>query len=479
MAFQDQKTLEEQSAYELMPFAFESLPDGDFFLSGFAGDYAFLGKDDFRAFVLNGLIPKSKAFIELESKKLITTGSRAARIMTASGLLSRKAFTFSGPRLHIVVMTRGCNCHCDYCHASSYPPGEQAPQMTMSVAAATARTIMSSPSREITVEFQGGEPVLAWETIRFMVEYIRLLNVKAGKAICFVLCTNLLYLDQKMIDYIAKRGIEVSTSLDGPADLHDLHRHLPKGSAHDLFMKNLRLLELKTGKKSSPLLTVTRDNLGELRKVIDHYRECERNGIFIRSLNPFGRAALDKELGYTAEEFTEAYIDAVEYILEINRNGKDFREFLIVLLLRRIYTPFDDGFVDLKFPAGAGLSVQVYDVNGDVYPSDEARMMAASGDTGLKMGNVQSMSGEAIRASPIAKKILASSIPSLLPGCTSCPYAAYCGVDPIKAYSETGDFAQFAETGECRKNRTILRWLFNKIRNADEQLERILLGWTA
>ncbi len=462
-----------------MPFTFELLPGGDYFLSGLAGDFAFISSNDFNALVSDRLMPENRAFIELESKKIITTGSKAARMMTASGLLSRKAFTFSGPRLHIVVMTRGCNCQCDYCHASSYAPGEKAPQMTMEVAAATARTIMSSPSREITVEFQGGEPVLAWDTIRFMVDYIRLLNVKAGKSISFVLCTNLLFLDNEMITYIAKRGIEVSTSLDGPADLHNLHRHMPDGNAHDLFMNNLRILESKTGKKSSPLLTVTRDNLRELRKVVDHYLECERNGIFIRPLNPFGRAALNSTLGYTVEEFTDAYIDALEYILEINQNGREFREFLIALFLKRIYLPFDDGFVDLKFPAGAGLSVLVYDVNGDVYPSDEARMMAVTGDTRLVMGNVQLMSGEAIRNSPVAKSILISSIPSLLPGCTSCPYSPYCGVDPIKAYSETGDFAQFAETGECRKNRAILRWLFNKLRNADDQLEHILMGWTS
>ena len=479
MTIQDYATSDNSSLYKLMPFAFESLPDGDFFLSGLAGDHAFLNKKDFNDLVSYGLTPDRKAFIELESKKLITTGSKAARMMTASGLLSRKAFTFSGPRLHIVVITRGCNCHCDYCHASSFSPGEVAPQMTIEVAAATARTIMSSPSREITVEFQGGEPSLAWETIRFMVDYIRLLNVKAGKSISFVLCTNLLFLNQGMIKYIAKRGIEISTSLDGPADLHDLHRHIPSGSAHDLFMENLKLLESKTSKKASLLLTVTCGNLRELRRVIDHYIECDRYGIFIRALNPFGRAVLDKNLGYTVEEFTDAYIDALEYILGINRSGREFREFMITLFLKRIYSSFDDGFVDLKFPAGAGLSVLLYDFNGDVYPSDEARMMAAVGDTRLKIGNVQLMSGEEIRSSPIIKQILATSIPSLIPGCTSCPYAPYCGVDPIKIYSETGEFTQFAETGECQKNRTILRWLFNKIRNADDQLKHILLGWTA
>jgi len=470
---------QKQSAYTLMPFCFEALSSGDYFLSALGGDFAFLSKNDFHALVSDSLVIGSKAFIELEAKKLITRGKAAARMMTASALLSRKMFTFSGPRLHIVVMTRGCNSHCDYCHASSYSPGEKAPQMTIDIAKSVAKAIMSSPSREITVEFQGGEPVLAWDTVRFMIEYMRMLNIKAAKQISFVLCTNLLMINQEMVEYISKRGIEVSTSLDGPADLHDRHRHFPLASAHELFIKNLQFLESETSKKASPLLTVTRTNLFQLRRVIDHYIELGRNGIFIRPLNLFGRAALDNTLGYSAEEFIEAYIDALEYILEINKRGIEFREFMAALLLRRILTPFDDGFVDLKFPAGAGLSVLVYDVNGDVYPSDEARMMAASGDTRLKMGNVQQMSLKDIRNSEIARSIFKSSIPWLIPGCSSCPYSPYCGVDPIRVYSEIGDFMPFSESSECQKNRTILRWLFDKLRKADQNTERILYSWIA
>lgn len=464
--------------YTIMPFAFERREDNSYFLSGMGGDFVFLSEREFHDFVEDRLDDHSESYAELEAKKLLTTGEKAAKLLTANGLLTRKAFTFSGPRLHIVVVTRGCNCHCDYCHASSYSPGMKAPQMSLQVAARTAQTIMSSPSREITVEFQGGEPALAWEIVQFMVEYIRLLNSRAHKLISFVFCTNLLFLDDAMIKYIVKRHIEVSTSLDGPPELHDLHRHMPDASAHAVFMGNLKKLESKTGIKASPLLTVTRDNLWQLRKVIDHYIECGRNGIFIRPLNPFGRATQDNDLGYSTEEFIEAYLDAAEYILQLNQQGIEFREFLITLFLRRIYTPFDDGFVDLKFPAGAGLAVLVYNIDGNVYPSDEARMMAASGDTSLCMGNVLTMSGESIRQSPIAKKIFASSVPSLVPGCTSCPYAPYCGVDPVRAYARTGDFMLYSESDECRKNRAILRWLFEKIRTADEQLSKILYGWT-
>jgi Arylsulfatase regulator (Fe-S oxidoreductase) len=308
--------------------------------------------------------------------------------------------------------------------------------MSHEIAKAVSKSIMSSPSQDLTVEFQGGEPTLAWDIIRFMVEYITILNLKRRKNITFVLCTNLLNLSDSMIDFIEKWKIEVSTSLDGPAEFHDLHRHYPHGSAHATFLQNLKMLETKTKRKASPLLTVTHQNLHHLREIIDHYIEIERSGIFIRPLNPFGRASKDESLGYTLNEFADAYIDALSYIIELNKSGHNFREFMASLFFRRILTCYDDGFVDLKFPAGAALSVLVYDINGDVYPSDEARMMAAVGDKRLYMGNAQSNSGKEIRTSSLAKSILNTSLPFLIPGCTTCPYVPYCGVDPVRCFAE-------------------------------------------
>ena len=467
------------SNYSLMPFSFEVLSDGDYFLSGLAGDYVFLHRNDFDKLVSNQLEPDSPTFAELEAQKLITRGGKAAKVLTASSLLSRKVFAFAGPRLHIIVMTRACNCRCDYCHASSYTPGAEAPHMAIDIAIAISNTIMDSPSTELTIEFQGGEPTLEWEMVQFIVEYIRVLNAKSQKDITFVLCTNLLKLNPEMIKYIKKRRIEISTSLDGPKYLHDANRRIPNGSAYEGFLKNLSRLENETGMKASPLLTVTRNNIGHLREVIDTYLSCGRNGIFIRQLNPFGRAILDSNLCYTTEEFTKYYIDALEYVLEINKKGIPFREFYLSLFLRRIFSSFDDGFVDLKFPAGSGLAVLVYDVDGAVYPSDEARMLAAVGDTSLKLGTVHTVLNKQISTSSIVKGIMASSIPSLIPGCTSCPYAPYCGVDPIKVYSETGQFMQFAESSECEKNREILRWIFNKLRFADSSLIQIFHGMYA
>ena len=60
--------------------------------------------------------------------------------------------------------------------------------------------------------------------------------------------------------------------------------------------------------------------------------------------------------------------------------GTPFLETYAQLLLTKILTPYPTGYVDLQSPAGAGIGVAVYNYDGDVYVSDEARMLAEMGD---------------------------------------------------------------------------------------------------
>ena len=48
----------------------------------------------------------------------------------------------------------------------------------------------------------------------------------------------------------------------------------------------------------------------------------------------------------------------------------------------------DPGYVDLASPARVGIGAIVYNYDGDVYASDEGRMLAEMGDTTFRLGNV-------------------------------------------------------------------------------------------
>ena len=146
------------------------------------------------------------------------------------------------------------------------------------------------------------------------------------------------------------------------------HRPLRAGeSSYDLFIRNLFLAREIVGEDNvDALMTTTAFSLRKFPEVIEEYIALGFNGIFIRSLNPYGFAAEQSGmLGYNMNEFVAAYTEALQHILTINKT-RFFPEHFATILLSRILTPFFTGFVDLQSPSGAGISGVIYDYDGSV-----------------------------------------------------------------------------------------------------------------
>ena len=77
--------------------------------------------------------------------------------------------------------------------------------------------------------------------------------------------------------------------------------------------------------------------------------------------------------------------------------------------------------------------------NGDVFPADEARMLARMGDRRFCLGNVFKDSYESIFGGNLLREIVSKSCVEIMPYCSSCVYRTYCGSDPVRNYLETGD----------------------------------------
>ncbi|MEO0250229.1 MAG: His-Xaa-Ser system radical SAM maturase HxsB, partial [candidate division WOR-3 bacterium] len=369
---------------------------------------------------------------------------------------------------------------CDYCQALSAPPESEGLSMSRDTARAVVDVIFQTPSPAIKIEFQGGEPLLNWAAVREVVEYSERVNRGYRKHLEFVLCTNLTLLDHEKLSFLRDHRVMISTSLDGPRDLHNRHRIARDGSSgYDLFRDRLALVQQTGGAACSALLTITRDHLGRLREVIDEYIDCGFEGVFLRCVNPYGRArSAWEQFSYPVEEFIEAYKDALDYILYLNKRDRRFTEYYTALLLTRILTPFSTGFVDLQSPSGAGISGVIYDFDGNVFPADEGRMLARMGDDTFKLGNVHIDSYEDIFGGDKLRQLTAVSCLETLPECAWCAYQPYCGADPIRNYVESGDVIGHRPTSDfCKKNKAIFDHLFGLIRKNDSEVMDIFWSW--
>ncbi|MEW6366699.1 MAG: His-Xaa-Ser system radical SAM maturase HxsB [Acidobacteriota bacterium] len=478
-ASREKKTL---GGYTLLPFTFRRQPDGDVLVVNQGGEFHFVSRDNFEALLTDALDTGSEVFLDLKSKQFVCDGDIGLSVsMLATKLRTRKAFLRDFTTLHIVVLTACCNCRCDYCHASTVAPGQVALNMSEATAGSVVEMILRGPARRVKIEFQGGEPTINWPVLTYVVERAGNEASKVGKTVEFVLCTNLTQVTEDQLRYLRDHRVWISTSLDGPKNLHDVHRKSRNGtSTYDLFIRNLEAARSINGMEAcSPLLTITRSNLHSLREVIEHYVRLGFPGVFLRTLNPYGFARAEwKRLAYPIEAFIEAYKEALAYVIELNVRGRFFAEYYTTLLLGRILTPFSTGFVDLQSPSGAGISGVVYDYDGTVYASDEGRMLARSGDTRFALGNVHGHAFEEIFGGRRVRELTYNSCVETLPGCAWCAYQLYCGADPVRYYTEHGDFVGHRPTSDfCKKNMAILDHLFSLIRSGDEEIQDVLWSW--
>lgn len=470
------------SPYTVLPFNFVRFPGRELLLVNQAGEWLFVKSDDFNRFIQDELLPSDEVFLNLKAKHFITdTDIEPVIDMLAIKYRSKKGFLRNFTVLHMVVVTARCNFTCKYCHASSEGLDKTLWDMSPSTARKVVDMIFQTPSPMIKIEFQGGEPLSNWNAIKTIVEYAKTVNKKKNKRLEFVLCTNLTLITEEILKFLKEHHVLISTSLDGPKYLHDKQRILRTGGGtYDLFIERLKIAKNFLGTNQiSALMTTTKYSIPHFRDIIDEYISHNFQGVFFRPLNPFGNAKVEREeLGYNIDDFISAYKEALSYIIDLNLKGTFFVEQYASIFLSRILTPFSTGFMDLQFPAGVGICGAIYDYDGSVYPSDEARMMAKVGDKKFLLGNVNKDSYLKIFDNSLLHKIINESCAEILPGCSSCAFQMYCGSDPIRNYSEQGDIVGYRPTSElCKVNTAIIRCLFEYLRAGDDNIMDIFWSW--
>ena len=147
------------------------------------------------------------------------------------------------------------------------------------------------------------------------------------------------------------------------------------------------------------------------------------------------------------------------------------------LIARKILTSENSGCVDLQSPTGAGISAVVYNYDGDVYASDESRMLAEMGDKTFRLGSLLQDSYEDIYLSDVLLDTLESTPTVSVPTCVDCAFLPYCGSDPVYHYATQGDVVgNKALSGFCHKNMGIFRHIISLMED-DVAAREIITRW--
>jgi len=471
----------------LLPFNVRRFADFSF-LSNDLGEIAFVDTADSRR-LLAGEAPVDAAKVqELREKGFLAGG--LTHDAYADRYWNRRAFLDSGPILHGFVLTERCNLGCQYCHSSVVGMERTDTDMSPAIAEKCVDFALQTTSPALTIEFQGGEPMANWPVLQHIVEYAKKANAAVHKSLSFTLVTNMTLMDEERLDYLIENRVQICTSIDGPADLHDRVRVIRKGGGSSfehasrwVRRVNERYEQLGLDRNlyhAEALPTITRHSLSRWKDIIDTYVELGCRAVFLRILDPFGFAAMsNRTLGYTIDEYLEFYQHAFDYICALNAQGVQIMERLAAIMLSKMLAGYEPNYLDLRSPGGCVVGQLAYHPSGDIYSSDEGRMVAAMGDPFFRLGNVREITYPDLMAGETARALVLASANDQQPGCVSCAYKPFCGQQPEYNYVTQGSIqGRMLESTWCRKHMGVFDLLVRRLRAAGPEERAMFERWT-
>ena len=324
-----------------------------------------------------------------------------------------------------------CNLRCEYCFAQTGDfGGERCIMPPETGRKAIDFLIEKSANREnIELDFFGGEPLMAWDTIVETVKYARSIEKQHGKNFRFTITTNGVLLDDEKTDFINREMVNVVLSLDGRRETTDRIRKTLNGkSAYDVIVpKFQKLVKARTNAGKTDYYvraTFTKYNLDFTEDVL-HMRDL---GFEQLSAKP---VVTDPKEPYALSEaelprIFEEYDKLCETMA--NRTEKKFNFFHFMVDL-------DQGPCAIKRLRGCGCGNDyvAVDPHGDIFPCHQF-----VGIDKWKMGNLHDGTFNDEIKTYFAKTHLYSK-----DGCRDCWAKFYC--------SGGCNANSFIYEGDCRK----------------------------
>lgn len=307
-----------------------------------------------------------------------------------------------------------CNLRCKYCFASTGDFGQGRKIMPPEIAKKAIDFVIarSGVRHNIEVDFFGGEPLMAWDTVTQTVDYARSLEEKYNKKFRFTITTNGLLLDEDKRKYINENMDNCVLSLDGRREVNNEFRKTVAGTgSYDTIVPKFKALvdERDPNLDYYARGTFTSHNLDFAEDVLS----IADAGFDRLSVEP---VTADPGCGYDLTEDDLPKIEAeydrlTDIMLERKKEGKPFTFFHFMVDL-------DQGPCVVKRLRGCGAGYEYVAVtpDGDIYPCHQF-----VGKDEFKQGSVLDQSFNM----DIAQKFAGMNIYSR-PKCQKCWAKFYC-----------------------------------------------------
>ena len=380
---------------------------------------------------------RSQVLLELYRRNFINANGRY--YLNADKIFARST---TYPHFICFHITEACNLACRYCMADSLPSKAAMPLDTYKFI--IGKVLRELPNQGFTIDFHGGEPMLAFDKIVEAINYTEQLNRQEnlGKELYYSFQTNGTLLNRNNIKRLLELpNLRIGLSLDGPQEVQDKNRLFagpdPKRGSFQKVVENFQLAKemgLYLG-----VLGVIHDPQDYLKSFKFFTETLKIDSFRLNYSSYIGRSAklLDFPLD-RAEEFAKCWLEMIDYAYsyakehDICLNISDINN-QINNLIRK-----ERNFMCYRSPCGAGNSVFGFAIDGGIHACEE---MASSG--ACRLGNIfdpELNLKDLIDNSPLVHELNTRTVNNI-PKCSRCMYRRFCtGGCTSKALAFFGTF---------------------------------------
>lgn len=309
----------------------------------------------------------------------------------------------------VLHTTDQCNMSCLYCYAE-----DNIAKCNTKANLMSAQTMIDAINKfynggDFYVLFHGREPLINWKNIQKTIQHF-----KQNNNLHFILQTNGLLLNEKIIEQLNENNVQINVSVDGFDD--EANQLRINGKCFNFTNHVVSLL--KNHKEISPILIIHNKNIHKIKDITAKLKSMGHTNVAYNFLYPTAENPHLDNLVPDNDELFEVLKDVFEQ--SINEEYEfDFIERDLYLLYGRVAFNHINNYMCNKSPCGAGKVCICVNYDGDVYPCTTVK-----GQKENFMGNIYKNSTKEILNHDY---VLKHRDINQIQQCNDCPYKIFCG----------------------------------------------------